>query len=145
MSLCSRICHSRHSLVSHHQKDCWCLFTILGHVCLAGNTSLWVSHHNRHLRRKECVYTMDSPRKYLCWIKAALILLVPRRVYSGATGSIWWLRVSWPIFIIPAISMYHQFSKIRRTQSQNIIFVRLVLQLPWFNPLKPGVKLRMKM
>ena len=36
-------------------------------------------------------------------------------------------------------------SNIRRTNSQNLIVSRLVLQLSLCNPLKPGVKLRMKM
>ena len=40
---------------------------------------------------------------------------------------------------------YHQFSNISRTQSQNTKVSRLVLQLSLPNPLKPGVKLRMKM
>ena len=40
---------------------------------------------------------------------------------------------------------YRQFSNIRRTQSQNINVSRLVLSLSLPNPLKPGVKLRMKM
>ena len=40
---------------------------------------------------------------------------------------------------------YLQFSNIRRTQSQNIDVFRLVLLLSLPNPLKPGVKLRMKM
>ena len=40
---------------------------------------------------------------------------------------------------------YRQFSNIRCTQSQNINVSRLVLQLSSPNPLKPGVKLRMKM
>ena len=40
---------------------------------------------------------------------------------------------------------YRQFSNIRRTQFQNINGSRLVLQLPLPNPLKPGIKLRMKM
>ena len=40
---------------------------------------------------------------------------------------------------------YRQFSNIRRTQSQNITVSRIVLLLSLPNPLKPGVKLRMKM
>ena len=40
---------------------------------------------------------------------------------------------------------YRQFSNISRTQSQNINVSRLVLQLSSPIPLKPGVKLRMKM
>ena len=41
--------------------------------------------------------------------------------------------------------IYHQFSNIRCTQSPNINGSCLVLQLSLPNPLKPGVKLRMKM
>ena len=41
--------------------------------------------------------------------------------------------------------VYRQLSNIRRTQNQNITVSRLVLQLSLPNPLKPGVKLRMKM
>ena len=43
------------------------------------------------------------------------------------------------------VNVYRQFSNIRRTQSQNINVSRLVLLLYLPNPLKPGVKLRMKM
>ena len=41
--------------------------------------------------------------------------------------------------------IYRQVSNIRRTQSKNTNVSRLVLQLSLPNPLKPGVKLRMKM
>ena len=44
-----------------------------------------------------------------------------------------------------ASTSYRQFSNIRRTLSQNINVSRLVLQLFLPNPLKPGVKLSMKM
>ena len=40
---------------------------------------------------------------------------------------------------------HRQFSFIRRTQSQNINVSRLVLLLSLPNPLKPGVRMRMKM
>ena len=40
---------------------------------------------------------------------------------------------------------YRQVSNIRSTQSPNIDVSCLVLQLSLPNPLKPGVKLRMKM
>ena len=40
---------------------------------------------------------------------------------------------------------YCEISNIRRTKSENLIDCRLALQLPLTNPLKPGVKLRMKM
>ena len=40
---------------------------------------------------------------------------------------------------------YRQFSNIRCTQTPNIYVSRLVLQLSLPNPLKPGVKLGMKM
>ena len=42
-------------------------------------------------------------------------------------------------------TMYRKVSNIRRTKSQNLNDSRLVLQLSLPNPLKPCVKLRMKM
>ena len=41
--------------------------------------------------------------------------------------------------------VYRKVSNTRRAKSQNIIASRLILQLSLPNPLKPGVKLRMKM
>ena len=40
---------------------------------------------------------------------------------------------------------YRKVSNIRRTKSQNLKASRLILQMSLPNPLKPGVKLRMKM
>ena len=40
---------------------------------------------------------------------------------------------------------YRKISNIRRTQNQNLNDSRLIMQLPLPNPLKPGVKSRMKM
>ena len=40
---------------------------------------------------------------------------------------------------------YREVSNIRRTKSQNLNASRLILQLSLPNPLKPGVKMRMKM
>ena len=40
---------------------------------------------------------------------------------------------------------YRKISDIRRTQNQNLNDSRLIMQLPLPNPLKPGVKSRMKM
>ena len=40
---------------------------------------------------------------------------------------------------------YRQFSNIRRTQSQNIKVSRIFSQFYLPNPLKPGVRLRVKM
>ena len=40
---------------------------------------------------------------------------------------------------------YCKIFNIRRTKSENLSDCRIVLQLPLANPLKPGVKLRMKM
>ena len=48
----------------------------------------------------------------------------------------------WIVFNNPK---YRKFSNIRRTQFPNINLSRLVLQLSLPNPLKPCVKLRMKM
>ena len=47
--------------------------------------------------------------------------------------------------IIMTKTVYRQFPNIRRTQAQNINVSRLVWQLSLPNPMKPGVKLRMKM
>ena len=40
---------------------------------------------------------------------------------------------------------YHKISNIKRAKSKNLSDYHLILQLPLTNPLKPGVKLRMKM
>ena len=40
---------------------------------------------------------------------------------------------------------YHKTSSIGRTNSQNLNVSRVLLQWPLPNPLKPGIKLRMKM
>ena len=40
---------------------------------------------------------------------------------------------------------YCKISNIRRTESQNLNVSRLILQLSLPNPMKPGVKSRMKM
>ena len=40
---------------------------------------------------------------------------------------------------------YHKISNIRRTQNLNLNDSRLIMQLPFPNALKPGVKSRMKM
>ena len=57
---------------------------------------------------------------------------------TDANFSTWGLEVT-------SIVDYRQFSNIRNTQSQNINVSRLVLQWSLPNPLKPGVKWRMKM
>ena len=42
-------------------------------------------------------------------------------------------------------NVYRKISNIRRTQNQNLNDFRLIMQLPFPNQLKPGVKSRMKM
>ena len=44
-----------------------------------------------------------------------------------------------------SICTYRKISNIRRTESLNLIASRLVLQLSLPDPMKPGVKSRMKM
>ena len=44
-----------------------------------------------------------------------------------------------------SVDKYRKISNIRRTKSQNLNDFHLVLHLSLLNPLKPGVKLRMKM
>ena len=53
-----------------------------------------------------------------------------------------WFAVGWFYHIIQS---YRKASNIRRTKSQNLNASRLILQLYLPNPLKPGVKLRIKM
>ena len=48
-------------------------------------------------------------------------------------------------FSVAFFIVYHQTSNISHTKSQNLNVSRLVLQLSLPNPLKPGVKSRMKM
>ena len=47
--------------------------------------------------------------------------------------------------VLDHIAVYRQISNIRRTKPHNLNDSRLVLQLTLPNPLKPGVKSRMKM
>ena len=54
------------------------------------------------------------------------------------------LCVEWSIFKVPVI-IYRKISDIRRIKSPNLNVPRLVLQLSLLNPVKPGVKSRMKM
>ena len=46
---------------------------------------------------------------------------------------------------VSVLSKHRNVSNIRRTKYQNLTVSRLILQLPLPNPLKPGVKLRIKM
>ena len=45
----------------------------------------------------------------------------------------------------PLLNHYRKTSSISRTKSQNLNVSCILLQLSLLNPLKPGVKLRMKM
>ena len=49
------------------------------------------------------------------------------------------------IFVFLVLSFYHQTSNISHTKSANLNFSRVVLQLSFTNPLKTGVKSKMKM
>ena len=79
-----------------------------------------------------------STSKYDAWPPAKIDSVC--RPFSDETMCfcIEWVPCLW-------INDYRQFSNIRRTQSQNIKVSRLVLMLSLPNPLKPCVKLRMKM
>ena len=48
-------------------------------------------------------------------------------------------------FLGPLLMIYRKVSNIRRTKCQKLNDSHLVLQLSLLNPLRPGVKLRMKM
>ena len=56
----------------------------------------------------------------------------------------WWLRTLM-CNQYQAKESYRKISNIRHTKSQNLNVSRLVLQLSLPNPMKPGVKSRMKM
>ena len=90
------------------------------------------------------IYLAASPSQFLS--PAALTFLVesiPIKLTCHAVkivkGICW--KISRPFYVFE----YRQFSNIRRTQSPNKNGSRLVLRLSLPNPLKPGVKLRMKM
>ena len=48
-------------------------------------------------------------------------------------------------YIVEEVSYYRKTSSISRTKSQSLNDYCILLQLSLLNPLKPGVKLRMKM
>ena len=50
-----------------------------------------------------------------------------------------------PMYLHDTGCIYRKISNIRRIKSQNLNVCRLVLQLSLPNPMKPGVKSRMKM
>ena len=55
--------------------------------------------------------------------------------------------VAWVMYhnSVPLFGIYRKISNIRRTKSPNLNVSRLVFQLSLPNPMKPGVKSRMKM
>ena len=53
--------------------------------------------------------------------------------------------VNWIVALWHQMGTYRKFSNIRRTKSQNLNASRLILYLSLPNPLKPDVKLSMKM
>ena len=72
--------------------------------------------------------------RYLMYVKMCLFdVILARVVFSGA-------RCYRHGFID-----YHKVSNIRRIKSPNLNVSRLVVQLSLPNPMKPGVKSRMKM
>ena len=72
--------------------------------------------------------------KVVC--EKAAILSLPQRVKTVLTDS--------PVALLSKTD-YRETSNIRRTKHQNLNISRFVLQLSLPNPLKPGVKSRMKM
>ena len=68
--------------------------------------------------------------------------------YLALSGELWsvfyeYLNRNWSCY--KGFLLYRQTSNISGTRSQNLNNSRLVLQLSLHNPLKPGVKSRMKM
>ena len=82
-----------------------------------------------------------------CWVEATIDLWTQSMRFSTDIS----IMIAWDPFQSKYIHhkemdlKYRQFSNIRCTNSPNLIVSRLILQLSLCNPLKPGVKLRMKM
>ena len=127
-------------------------------------TSKWLTHRltDIHTRTHTDAGDNNTPRPKLASGKNAFesvvcemasILTLPQCVNpSGAatTHILGWLvqysDYCCSLHHLPFINMdYRQVSNIRRTKSQNLNASRLVLSLSAPNPLKPCVKLRMKM
>ena len=68
-------------------------------------------------------------------------------LYNSRVSYSYTTSESGPIVCIGIVKkeMYRKISNIRRTKSPNLTASRLVLQLSLPNPMKPGVKSRMKM
>ena len=83
--------------------------------------------------------------KDLCLTKLATNLAIDH-IYTHMCGKI---AVMWTSYLyngnLHTSKDYRKICNIRRTKSQNLSDCRLVLQLPLANPLKPGVKLTLKM
>ena len=90
------------------------------------------------LSRPQCVKTIKSPEiSLVCHSES----VTEDDKVDNILSNIWvHSKLIWDDY-----EDYRLFSNIRRAQSQNINVYRLVLQLPLPNPLKPRVKLRMKM
>ena len=66
--------------------------------------------------------------------------LIPRFI-----NEIYYQVLNWPWHIEDFDLKYRKISNIRRTKSQNLTDSPLVLRSSLSNPLKPGIKSRMKM
>ena len=64
---------------------------------------------------------------------------------AGYLGFLQLAEINWAYAMGKWLHTYRQISNIGRTKSQHLDVPRLVLQLSLPKPLKPGVKLRMKM
>ena len=103
----------------------------------------------------QCIVTRLALWCVLLGVMHRPILPLFFRIPSPAQGVILWLpQCRWinseeygPIKYMNhwELLIYHQTSNISRIKSQNLNVSRLVLQLSLPNPLKPGVKSRMKM
>ena len=119
-------CLLQHNLIVHFSFS-----TVLWHRHCHIRWCLGTTAHRSMLPNEKCA-TSQSFLVIGCipeWWKSAT-------THFNKTNDHWQRRLD---------AMYRQFSNIRRTQSQNINVSRLVLLLYLPNPLKPGVKLRMKM
>ena len=101
---------------------------------------------SRLITKKSWIPFINQCEKCVHVITFKLFFQVPYALWldqSTTNPAMWWIELPWPPVRIKID--IPQTSNMRRTKYKNCIVSLLVLQLSLPNPLKPGVKLRMKM
>ena len=106
-----------------------------------------------HILSKSCLFSLvmkdhlpnETPHNLvvaLYRVKCILMGKLQRRCNAAAE---WNYKLTYLLYSVSSMSIYHQISNISCTKSQNLNVTCLILQLSLPNPLKPGVKSGMKM